>query len=100
MPATELAEWARFYNVHPFGEFRADFRAGIIAAAVAASAGNRNAKPLDFMPLVTAETKAAGLSPSPSAREAASVTDALMKASARLKHNFIRRKKKGSQWLH
>lgn len=95
MPATELVEWALFYETHPFGEFRADLRAGIVASVIAQTAGNKNAKPADFMPLVTKEAAAARQGPSAAALEAASVTNALMRASARLRHHFIRRKKKG-----
>ena len=95
MPATELTEWALFYAQHPFGEVRADFRAAIVASTVSASAGNKNAKPSDFMPLVNKEAAAAGAGPSAAAVEAAAVTNALMKASSRLKHHFIKRKKKG-----
>ena len=92
MPATELVEWSLFYEQHPFGEFRADLRAGIVASVIAASAGNKNVKPSDFMPLVKREAAASTRGPSAAASEAAAVTNALMKASARLKHYFIRRK--------
>jgi hypothetical protein len=94
MPATELTEWALFYDQHPFGEYRADLRAGIVAAVVAATAGNKNAKPSDFMPLVKREAEATRSGPSAAAVEAAAVTNAFMKASSRLKHHFIRRKKR------
>ena len=96
MPATELTEWSVFYQQHPFGEYRADLRAGIIASTIAAAHGNKNANPLQFMPVVSTENALLGDSgPSPRAREAAQVTNALMQASSRLKHYVIRRKKKG-----
>jgi Protein of unknown function (DUF4035) len=92
MPATELAEWGLFYAQHPFGEIRADLRSGIIASTIARYVGgNRNARPSDFMPLLH-EKGAAGSRASQAAAEAAAVNNALMKASSRLKHNFIRRK--------
>lgn len=45
--------WAQYATVEPFGEHRADLRAGIIAAVVANSnmgKRGRPAKPADFMP--------------------------------------------------
>ena len=95
MPASELTEWALFYQMHPFGEFRADLRAGIVASVIAQTAGNKTAKPSDFMPLVAKEDAATRHGPSAAALEAASVNAAFMKASSRLRHNIIRRKKKG-----
>jgi len=45
-----------FYEVEPFGEFRADLRAGVIAQTVAvAVGGNRKARPIDFMPIIRKE---------------------------------------------
>jgi hypothetical protein len=49
MTAVEMQEWMMFAAKEPFGEIRADIRAGIIAAAVAALKGRRTT-PLDFMP--------------------------------------------------
>ncbi len=49
----ELQEWMAFYRLEPFGEERADLRAGIVAATVAnANRGKRGRvlKPTDFMP--------------------------------------------------
>lgn len=53
--ARELAEWEAYYRLEPFGEERADLRAGIIAATEANA--HRDAKkhrkayePGDFMP--------------------------------------------------
>lgn len=93
MPATELAEWALFYAQHPFGEFRADLRAGIVASTLArVMGGNRNAKPSDFMPIVY-EKGSAGASAQAAANEAAAVNNAFMKATSRLRHNIIRKRK-------
>jgi hypothetical protein len=89
MPATELAEWALFYSENPFGEFRADLRAGIVASVIAQTAGNRTAKPSDFMPKF-AETSKVSARATVAARDAAAATNALMKASSRLKHHVIR----------
>jgi hypothetical protein len=94
MPATELTEWALFYQQHPFGEFRADLRAGIVASVIATTSGNKNAKPTDFMPLTMKEWTEMKVGPSSRALEAARVNEAFMKASSRLKHHIIRRKKK------
>ena len=55
MPARLWREWIAYSNLEPFGETRADLRAGIVAATVANA--NRDAKkrkrpfgPEDFMP--------------------------------------------------
>lgn len=51
----ELAEWQAYAAIEPFGDIRADIRAGIIAAVVVNSnpyrkRGSRAAKPSDFIP--------------------------------------------------
>ena len=49
----EFAEWLAFDRVEPQGEFRADLRAGIIAAVIAnvnRGRGTPAFKPADFMP--------------------------------------------------
>lgn len=55
MSSRELSEWQAFYGLEPFGEERADLRAGIITATMANI--NRDPKkrrkpysPQDFMP--------------------------------------------------
>ncbi|GEM_PF-787934 len=60
--ARELAEWEAYYRVEPWGEERADLRAGIIAATEANV--HRDAKkrrkaftPEEFMPRFTAQGK-------------------------------------------
>ena len=48
----EFAEWMAFSQVHPFGDERADWRSGLIAATVAnVFRGKQRAfRPEDFMP--------------------------------------------------
>jgi hypothetical protein len=49
----ELAEWNAYYGLEPFGEERADLRAGIVAATLANVFREKSAKaykPVDFMP--------------------------------------------------
>jgi len=49
----ELSEWAVYYDLEPFGEERADLRAGTVAATMANTSrrkGRRPYKPADFMP--------------------------------------------------
>jgi hypothetical protein len=50
----QLREWMEFYRLEPFGEERADLRAGIIASTIAnVNRSSRTAKafsPKDFMP--------------------------------------------------
>jgi len=55
MPLAEYRSWLEFYEVEPFGDFRADLRAGVIASTVTRMLGAKGArpKPLDFMPIVT-----------------------------------------------
>tara|TARA_Y100000310_G_scaffold112096_1_gene110523 strand:- start:215 stop:535 length:321 start_codon:yes stop_codon:yes gene_type:complete len=52
MSSAELTDWLAYWRLDPFGEERADLRAGIVAATTAnvwAGKGKR-AKPADFMP--------------------------------------------------
>ncbi len=62
MTAREFDLWIAKYRRHPWGEQRADLRAGIIAAAVANYAGKMRkegtppAVPTDFMPYVDKPT--------------------------------------------
>ena len=49
----ELSEWAAFYSIEPFGYFRSDMQAGIIASTIAncnRQKNSRSFKPMDFMP--------------------------------------------------
>ncbi len=51
----EMAEWMVYYGLEPFGEERADLRAGIVASTVANTARDPKRqhepfKPQDFMP--------------------------------------------------
>jgi hypothetical protein len=49
----ELTEWMAYFAIDPFGEERADLRAGIVASTlVNVNRGKRGkaAKPRDFMP--------------------------------------------------
>ncbi len=51
----ELTEWMAFYQLEPFGDFRADFRSGMVAATFANAHRAKDAKPFtpeDFMPFV------------------------------------------------
>lgn len=52
MTMRQLREWMAYYEVEPWGEDRADLRAGIIAATTANVWRGRGpaAKPSDFMP--------------------------------------------------
>jgi hypothetical protein len=51
--AREYAEWQAWYELNPWGEDRADLRAGIIASTIANTnrgKGQKAFKPSDFMP--------------------------------------------------
>ena len=55
MGSDELTEWQAFYQLEPWGDIRADFRAGIIASVLANSHRGSHAPPFspqDFMPFV------------------------------------------------
>lgn len=64
----ELTEWAAYYRLDPFGSYRADVQAGIVASVIA----NVNAKkghsftPSDFIPRfdeADGKGKSKGMSP-------------------------------------
>jgi hypothetical protein len=52
----EFQEWCLYYQIEPWGEERADLRAGIVASTIASYAGKERsmsappALPADFMP--------------------------------------------------
>lgn len=50
--AREFAQWIAYHGMEPWGEERADLRAGIIAATIANvnRGGGKAASPHDFMP--------------------------------------------------
>lgn len=53
MPAALLTEWMAYFQLEPFGQARADLRAGLVAAVVANTAfgrkrGAKALKPSDF----------------------------------------------------
>jgi hypothetical protein len=52
MDSRELSEWMAYERIEPFGEMRADLRAGIVASVVANANRTRGDafKPADFMP--------------------------------------------------
>ena len=49
MSALDVAEWAAYFELEPWGEDRADLRAGIVASAIANVHGVKSV-PADFMP--------------------------------------------------
>ena len=54
MSLAEFRSWVRFYEDEPFGDFRADLRAGIVASTVHRMMGAKGtrSRPIDFMPVV------------------------------------------------
>ena len=50
MSSREMTEWMAYYELEPFGEQRADLRSATVATVIAKTAGNKQAKPADFMP--------------------------------------------------
>ncbi len=58
----ELTEWMAYYALEPFGEERADLRAGIVASTVANTARDpkkraRPYRPQEFMPTFDRQSK-------------------------------------------
>ena len=52
MSGVELLEWMAYYKIEPWGEKRADMRAGVIASTIAnifRKKGRKPFKPVDFM---------------------------------------------------
>jgi hypothetical protein len=53
LTSRQLAEWRAFYRLQPFGAYRDDWRAGMIASVIANCNRRKNTKPFlptDFMP--------------------------------------------------
>lgn len=51
--AREFAEWQAYYRLEPFGEYRADYRMGVLAAITAnlwKEKGEEPTRPEDFLP--------------------------------------------------
>ena len=64
----ELTEWMAFYQLEPFGDFRADVRSGIVAATFANANRAKDAQPFtpeDFMPFVPFIDRQPPKAPSP-----------------------------------
>jgi hypothetical protein len=56
----ELTEWMAFYQLEPFGDFRADLRSAIVASTLANAHRSKEGKPFtpeDFMPFVDKQHK-------------------------------------------
>ena len=61
LSSRQIGEWLAYFQLEPFGEERADLRAGIIAAANANLwVKGRKLRPADFMPKIGARKKAQG----------------------------------------
>ena len=59
MTIDEYRSWLAFYEEEPFGDVRADLRAGIVGALIARTMGGRKgAKPMDYMPIVAGQMRA------------------------------------------
>ena len=53
MSSSEFTEWLAYYETHPFGDIRDDFRTGIVASTIANVNRSQSTAftPADFMPL-------------------------------------------------
>jgi hypothetical protein len=75
MPVSEYRDWQAYYTEEPFGDTRADLRAGIIAQTVArCMGGNKHAKPMDFMPIVRRNAERSKIIPTETDPDLASKT--------------------------
>lgn len=55
MGSDELSEWMAFYQLEPFGDYRADYRSGVVASTFANAHRAKDASPFrpeDFMPFL------------------------------------------------
>lgn len=55
MGSDELTEWMAYYQLEPFGDYRADYRSGVVASTFANAHRPKDAgpfKPEDFMPFL------------------------------------------------
>ena len=55
MGSDELTEWMAYYQLEPFGDYRADYRSGVVASTLANVHRSKDAnpfKPEDFMPFL------------------------------------------------
>ena len=60
MTSAQLSEWMAFYRLEPWGEERADLRAGIVASTIANSNRGKGQKPFkvaDFLPSFEPESE-------------------------------------------
>ena len=58
LTALQYAEWVMYYQVDPFGEQRADLRAGIIASTMSNRwrvKHEQSVQPIDFMPFAKSQ---------------------------------------------
>lgn len=74
MTADEFGLWAALWSEEPWGDWRADYRAGAVAATVVNMAGRTradtapHAQPADFMPFMR-DRKSEDAEPEPDPRE-------------------------------
>lgn len=55
MGSDELTEWMAYYQLEPFGDYRADYRSGVVASTFANAHRAKDANPFrpeDFMPFL------------------------------------------------
>ena len=55
MGSDELTEWMAYYQLEPFGDYRADYRSGVVASTFANAHRAKDVgpfKPEDFMPFL------------------------------------------------
>ena len=55
MGSDELTEWMAYYQLEPFGDYRADYRSGVVASTFANAHRTKDANPFrpeDFMPFL------------------------------------------------
>ena len=55
MGSDEFSEWLAFYQLEPFGDYRADYRSGVVASTFANAHRVKDASPFrpeDFMPVM------------------------------------------------
>lgn len=66
MTAAEFGDWMALYAVEPWGEWRGDLQAGVVAATVANCNRGKDAppfKPGDFIPRLAGDARETGPEP-------------------------------------
>ena len=91
----EFTEWVAYYQLEPFGDYRGDYRSGVVASTLANVHRGKDARaftPEDFMPFLERTGEATSVQEDPLS-DSVSETD---RNVARFKALFAHKVRKGS----